>query len=301
MVKLKKRYVVLIFLIAITLTIGVSFSKYVIEKAKYYILEANNFYFNSDKLVYGGKTYGINNWGGAGVFNIQFELNNEKNNILSSTSDISYTIRVECETDVVCTLNAESGTIYVSEKKDSFILTITPSRVFNEGEKLNINVIANSISPYEKELSARFVITVGKEGIYHQISDEEYQPYLNYIITNSRTSYEVKTAFSSYNIGDEISIEEYMQLSDSDKQNCVSALITLTFNPSEVVIDTTSSIISNSTMNYTIIDGISYISEVTFKVDALSNTSIRFYKNVVTNNYTDSVNSYNPVIEFTAV
>lgn len=301
MKRIKKRYIVLIFLIAVTLTIGVSFSKYVTEKIKYYIMEANNFYFNSDKLVYGGKTYGINNWGGAGVFNIQFELNNEKNNILSSTSDIEYSISTECSEDVICALNETSGIIYVSEKKDSFVLTITPQRVFNTGETVTINVVADSIAPYEKRLSATFVITVGKEGITYQINDALYQPYLNYIITNSRTSYVVKTAFGNYGENDEISIDEYMLLSDSDKANCISALITLTFDPAIVVIDTTSSIIDYSTMEYELVDGVSYISKVTFKVDALSNTSIRFYKKTTNIDYTDSINSDNPVIEFEAV
>lgn len=63
MSKLKGRYLVIIVLILIaTSPITYTFSKYVTKKLGEYILDANHFYFNSDKLKQDGASYTINNW-----------------------------------------------------------------------------------------------------------------------------------------------------------------------------------------------------------------------------------------------
>lgn len=109
----KSRKVILLIMLIIALfPVGITFSKYVYDKVKYYILEANSFYFNSDKLEDEGITYNINNWGGIETFNIQFELNNHKNNILTSDSDITYGVSVTCDQDVQCSMSTAEGIIY---------------------------------------------------------------------------------------------------------------------------------------------------------------------------------------------
>ena len=273
-----RRIILIVMLIIALFPVGVTFSKYIYDKIKYYILEANHFYFNSDKLEDKGITYNINNWGGVDSFNIQFELNNHKNNLLTSDSDIAYDVSVVCDNDVQCSISNDSGIIYKDEKTVSYDVIVNPLRVFDTGESVNVKIEATSSSPYVKTLSGDFVITVGKKGVSYEIVDEPFQPYFMFNITNVIDKYTVIKEFDNYKVGDVISISTYRDLSDSNKKNCVSAIITLEFDPNKVVIDTTSNIINNSEITNTFVNGVSYVSRIKFNVEATSSTSIRFYK-----------------------
>ena len=264
-------------------------------------MEANNFFFNSDKLVAGGANYGINNWGGVGNIEIQFQLNNHKNNILTSDADITYTVTTSCDNSVICNLSANSGTIQRAEKTDNLTLTVVPTRAFNDGESITASVSATSSSPYVKTLSATFVVTVGKRGISYEITDSVSSPYLIFKITNAQDTYKVITAFGNHNIGDLITTTEYLALSAADKNNCASALVTLSFDPSDVILDTTSDIMKNATYTTSTYNGINYISTITFKVDVMTSMDIRFYKWDRSQNYTYPITNPTPVITFSAV
>lgn len=281
-----RRIILIVMLIIALFPVGVTFSKYIYDKIKYYILEANHFYFNSDKLEDKGITYNINNWGGVESFNIQFELNNHKNNLLTSDSDIAYDISVVCDDDVQCSISNDSGIIYKDEKTVSYDVIVNPLRVFDTGESVNVKIEATSSSPYVKTLSGDFVITVGKKGVSYEIVDEPFQPYFMFNITNVIDKYTVIKEFDNYKVGDVISISTYRDLSDSNKKNCVSAIITLEFDPNKVVIDTTSNIINDSEITNTLVDGVSYVSRIKFNVEATSSTSIRFYKKDKSIDYT---------------
>lgn len=281
-----RRIILIVMLIIALFPVGVTFSKYIYDKIKYYILEANHFYFNSDKLEDKGITYNINNWGGVDSFNIQFELNNHKNNLLTSDSDIAYDISVVCDNDVQCSISNDSGIIYKDEKTVSYDVIVNPLRVFDTGESVNVKIEATSSSPYVKTLSGDFVITVGKKGVSYEIVDEPFQPYFMFNITNVIDKYTVIKEFDNYKVGDVISISTYKDLSDSNKKNCISAIITLGFDPNKVVIDTTSNIINNSEITNTFVNGVSYVSKIKFNVEATSSTSIRFYKKDKSIDYT---------------
>ena len=275
----KSRKVILLIMLIIALfPVGITFSKYVYDKVKYYILEANSFYFNSDKLEDEGITYNINNWGGIETFNIQFELNNHKNNILTSDSDITYGVSVTCDQDVQCSMSTAEGIIYKDEKTVSYEVMVTPMRAFESGESVNIQIEATSSSPYVKTLSANFVITVGKKGVSYEIIDELGSPYFNFVITNVLDKYTVINAFDTYQLGDVISSDTYRSLSEINKKNCASAIITLDFDPRKVVIDTTTNTINGAEITNTRVDGINFISRIKFNVESASSTSIRFYK-----------------------
>ena len=120
-------------------------------------------------------------------------------------------------------------------------------------------------------------------------------------ITNTRQSYFARTAFGSYNVGDEIIAEDYLALSDADKEKFSSARITLSFDPNIVILDTTANITKNSEKQYTIVDGISYISSITFDMDAVSSMAIRFYKKDTSKNYTYPIITTTPIINFSAL
>ena len=298
--KRRRLIIILVGLLAIS-PLAITFSKYVIQNVKNYIMEANHFFFNSDKLVDGGITYEINNWGGASNIEIQFELNNHKNNILTSDADITYTLTTNYDSsEVLCTLDSDSGTIQKEEKTDNFNLTVIPQRAFDDNESVTVTVSATSSSPYVKTLSATFVITVGRRGIDYEITDKSNQPYFIFSITNALDTYEVVTAFGDYSVGDIITTNEYLALNQSDRSKCASATITLTFDPSVVVLDTTSDIMKVATYSTTTYQGVSYISSITFGVDVLTSTEIRFYKRNSAANYTYPIVNNSSIVTFSA-
>ena len=298
----RRRLIILLIILVLILPVGVAFSRYVTEIVKNYIMEANNFFFNSDKLVAGGTTYGINNWGGVGNIEFQIQLNNHKNNILTSDADIAYTLTTTCDdTSVICSLSANSGVIYKEEKTDNIIFTVNPRRPFNDNESITVSVSATSSSPYVKTLSATFVVTVGKRGINYEITDTASSPYMIFKITNAQDTYKVITPFGSHPAGELLTTSEYLALSDTDKQNCASALVTLSFDPQDVILDTTSDIMKNANYTTTTVDGIAYISSITFKVDVMTSMDIRFYKKDVSQNYTYPIINGTPIVNFNAV
>ena len=274
----KKKVIIILLIIALALPLGITFSKYAYTFVSNYLMEANNFFFNSNKLSQKGITYNINNWSGVSPFTIQFELNNHKNNILTSAADITYDIEVTCSEDITCALNSTSGVIYVKELTDNFVLSVTPQRTFDTNEKVTVDVVATSSSPYVKTLSAKFIATVGKKGISYEINDEAYQPYLNFTITNALDQYKVLEAFDNYSVGNIISSETYLALSDTNKAKCASAIVTLSFDPNKIILDTTTNILKTATTTTTNVGGVDYISSITFKVEAVSSNIIRFYK-----------------------
>lgn len=298
----KKLTIIIVAIIAVILLspIGITFSRYVIRTVKNYILEANNFFFSSDKLVEGGTSYGINNWGGVGNIDIQFQLNNHKNNILTSDTDISYTLSVNCDSSVVCNLSSNSGTIYKEEMTDNLTLTIVPQRAFNDNESFNATVIATSSDPYVKTLSATFTVTVGKRGITYEITDKATSPYFMFSITNALDTYKVVTAFGNHSVGDILTSNQYMALTPAQKANCTSVTITLSWNPSDVVLDTTSDILKKSTTTTSNYLGVNYISSITFGMDALDSEEIRFYKRNSNMNYTYPIVNNTSIVTFVA-
>ena len=303
MKKLKKQ-IIIIFLIfvVVTLPLSITFSKYVVKKIGDYILEANHFYFNSDKLKENGASYQMNNWSGVSSFNIQFELNNRKNNILASASDISYNLNITCPSDVTCTLDSDkSGIIYAAANVKSFNLLITPTKAFKEGESISVGVSASSSSPYIKTLSATYVITVGKQGIAYEIDDQADDTTFNFVITNALDYYTIDESFLTYNVGDKITSDTYKNLDSSNMAKCTSYKITLTFDPSVVIVDPTNNLVASSTKTYSEVNGIQYVNSLTFKVDALSSNSLRFYKINTKNNYTYPVTNASSIVTFSAV
>ena len=296
----RTKIIIILLIIALLLPVGITFSRYVLENIKSYLMEANHFFFNSDKLVAGGISYEINNWGGSTNVPIDFELNNHKNNILTSDADIVYSIELTYdETLLACSLSSYSGVIQVDEKTDEFSLTITPLSAFDDGESVSVTVTATSSSPYEKTLSATFIITVGRRGVDYEIRDKANQSYLMFNITNSLDTYKVIEPFGDYGLNHIFTTNEYLALTPAERAKCASIVVTLSFNPSVVILDTTSDILKQATYTTTTYNGVAYINSITFGVDVMTSEEIRFYKRNTSQNY--SYPSVNPssIITFT--
>ena len=62
--------------------------------------------------------------------------------------------------------------------------------------------------------------------------------------------------------------------------------ITISFDPNEVVIDTTSDVFG-SLSSYELLDGTNYVNKIEFVASALSNYNIKFYKKDKSKDYTE--------------
>ena len=281
-----KKMLVLFAIFLCFVTFGMTLGRYIYNEIRDFYLASKNFYFNCDKLSEELARYQIDNWSGAESYSITFNMDSYDNNIKYASSDITYDITYNCSDNVICNISKTSGVITKEKHTDSFDITITPNAMFNDGDTAWLEVETDSKSPYEKKLSGRFVIKVGKMGVSYEIVDKVGSPYFDLNITNTLDYYLVKTAFDNYSVGNRIDISTYMNLSDSQKNNCASAIITLDFDPTKILLDMTNKNYLNSTATSTTqIDGYSYIKGMTFKVDALSSEVVRFYKKDASINY----------------
>jgi len=285
---LSKKNILILIVIALFITCSPTLAKYVIQEFHSYFLNAKNFYFTSNRLKTSNPTYLINNWSGVGSFSISFNLSSEKNGLVHTPYDIPYEVSFTCPNDVSCQLDKVAGTIYEQSNthSDTVTLSVNPNRSYQENETLQIYVEASSISPYTETIGAYFEYVVGKQGITYEIEDEENRPYLLFKITSAINYCEVITAFGDYQVGDLIESNAYRQLSAENKEKCQGENINLTFNPSIIILDTTSNIINEATIGNTLINNISYVSSLNFYIDPLSTTAIKFYKNDPTEDYT---------------
>ena len=162
-------------------------------------------------------------------------------------------------------------------------------------ERVTVNVTARSTSPYEKTIQARFVYVVGREGVSYEIDDEASRTYLLLKIKNDIDYCTVTQDFGDYSVGDILSDMEYRELNILDRNKCISKNISVSFNPSDLLIDNTGKIMDIASYNTTTINSINYINSISFAISPNSTESIKFYKKNITANYTYP-NGNNPSI-----
>ncbi len=297
--KLSVRKLTLLIIVTIVSLFGViTLAKYIIEEFHGYYLNAKNFYFTSNRLKKNNPTYLINNWSGVGSFSISFDLLAQKNEYVYSEYDIPYTVSFVCPTGVTCTLDKTSGTIYnaTNSHSDTVTLSVNPTRTFNENERLSIQLIATSVSPYEETIRATFEYVVGKQGVTYEIEDAPNQVYLVLKITNAINYCKVKEAFLTYNVNDLIDNSVYRTLSAENKAKCIGKYIDLSFNPSVLLLDTTDSLITDNNWTATTVDGTSYLNTLNITIEPISTIAIKFYKKNISNDYTYPITNATSVI-----
>lgn len=300
MKKNKKKILIILFTFFLTfLLIGVTYGRYIYISINERYLLTKKFYFNSDKLDVNRAIYQIDNWSAASEYVIDIDLNSYLNNYEVAPYDIEYTLTYSCSNNVLCSLDKDSGIIRETSNHDTVRASISPNGTLNDGDSAFIEVKAKATSPYKKEISARFILNVGKIGLSYTIDDSVNSPYLNFNITNTLDYYVVDEAFSSYEIGNRIDINTYLLLSEEDKSKCTSSLITLKFDPNIVVLDMTSpAYLKRLAETYTIINGFSYVNSITFKIDAIDSEVVKFYKVNANLDYTYPFVNSQSIIEF---
>ena len=298
--RLKQLFIILILLLC-SITLISTLGRYVINSINNFFVRTKELYFYSDKLSEDSSYYQIDNWTGVDSYTITINMNSKLNNLEAATYAINYDIEYTNSENCTCQLSKTSGTISETTNVDYFNLIVTPNVGLNVGEKVWVKINTTSTSQYKKTLTATFVLTVGKEKISYEIVDSKSSKYLEFNIKNTLSYYTVDQAFESYSQGDKIDVETYMDLSDLDKEKCYSALITLQFDPEEVLLDMTNTNYLNAIdVKKTYINGSNYINEITFKVEPISSAVVRFYKIDVSKDYTYPIVNSKPIITLTS-
>ena len=285
----KKISIVVLSCLVVFLLVSVTFGKYIYNIVDSYILETKGMYFNSSVLGVNTKEYVIYNWDGVNDYPLSVDLNNKKNSLKKTNSDIEYEINVTCSEGVNCTASKSGDIFYKNADADSFEIIADPINAFVAGEKIDIFIEVVSSYPYKKVLSAKYTLYVETSNFSYNIEDAPKNNFMVLNLTNSVTFYEVETAFGSYRVGDFVSLDDYALLSDADKAKCYSAIVTVNFNPSDLQLDMTANSylkrIANS-QKVVAVSGHNYVYEFRFKVPATSSEKIIFYKSNYALDYT---------------
>lgn len=266
--------IVLVILIFLTPKMT-SLAKYVYNAVHDYYLGTKGFYFNSDKLTSTGSEFEIaNNWSGAETYQITVNLNSKKNDLVFAETDIDYEISFTHSDNIVCSISKTSGTIKGSTSgginEDYFTIAINPANGTGlaNGVQTWVDIEVKSTSPYVATLSGRLYVGVGTADITYEIMDSADSPYMEVNITNS------------LNEGKDV---------------------TLTFDPTVVLLDMTSSFRLNAT-NITTqeINNYNYVNIVTSYVGSLETTTVKFYKIDPSQDYTyQAGDTITPIVTLT--
>lgn len=296
-----KQLVIIIVIILCCLSIVAILAQYIFNTLNDFFLRSKEFYFYSDKLKENELYYQVDNWSGVDDYTITVNMNSSDNNLKFTSYDINYSISYECSSNVVCQLSKTSGTISSNTHSDYFNLIITPNANLTTGTKVWAKITASSTSEYQKTLSANFTLVVGKENLSYEIVDSANNPYMELNITNTLTYYNVAEAFDTYSVGDKIDMDVYSALTAEKKNKCYSAWITLAFDPNVIHLDmTNSNYLNNTSISTTTINNQTYINGMSFKIDAVSSSKVRFYKVDPSQNYTYPITNTTPVVTVTS-
>ena len=286
--KYKRQQILLVVILLICIISLVSiFARYITNNVNDFFVRSEEFYFNSDKLAEDTAVYQIDNWSGVDDYTFTINMNSRNNNLKTIDYDLGYNISYTCSDNAICQLSQTEGIISGESNSDTFYVTITPNRQLDTGDKVVVEITASTDSKYTKTLKGMFTLVVGKEKLTYEITDSKQNPYMELRITNTLSYYVVNQAFGSYQVGNKIDIDDYLELSDADKGKCHSAIVTIQFDPNKVLLDLTSSSYARATdVRTQLINGKTYINGLTVPIDAISSANMRFYKTDISKDYT---------------
>lgn len=296
----KKQIIIILIILLCSLSFVIVFGRYVTNSVNNFFLRSKEFYFYSDKLSEKRSIFQVDNWSGVDDYTIVVNMNSRKNNIQVASYDIAYDIKYTCSNNAICRLSKTSGVISKEDNTDSFNIIVTPNTQLQTGDKVTVEIEATSKTSYTKTIKGKFTLVVGKENLTYQITDKPNNPYMDVRITNTLSYYIVDKAFGDYAEKDKIDIDTYLALSNQDKAKCYSSVVTIAFDPNEILIDITNENYQNATnVTTTMIDQKSYINSITLPIDAISSADIRFYKKDTSQDYTYPNVNNESVVEVT--
>lgn len=296
----KKQTIIIIALLLCAVSFATVFARYVTNSVNDFFLRSKEFYFYSDKLDENKAVFQVEYWSGVDDYTITINMNSRKNNLEVATYDIGYDIKYTCSDNAICQLSKTSGIISKHNNSDFFNLTITPNTQLKTGDRVVVEIEATSNSNYKKTLKGRFTLVVGQENLTYQITDEPNNPYLELRITNTLSYYIVEESFGSYTANDKIDIDTYLALTEEEKAKCYSSLVTIKFDPNEILLDNTNENYQKATNITTKTRNTkSFIDSITLPIDAISSAHLRFYKVDTSKDYTYPNSNNDSVINIT--
>ena len=300
--KYLKKQIILIFLILLIIISLVSIlGRYVTNNVNNFFARSKEFYFDSDKMSEKTDVFQINDWTGVDPYTFTIDMNSRKNNKEAATYDISYNIKYNCTSNAICQISKTEGVIPATTNSDLFYITITPNTQLDTGDKVEVNVEATSTSEYQKTIKGKFILVVGKEKLSYEINDRPNSAYMILDITNTISYYTVKEKFDNYLVGQKIDIDTYKGLTDINKKKCYSRIVSIEFNPNEVLLDMTNENYNKAyNIKNKIISGKNFINGLTIDMEPISSKKIRFYKVDKTKDYTYPNQTNNPIIKVTS-
>lgn len=297
----KQLLLVAILLICIISIISI-LARYVTSNENNFFMRTKEFYFDSDKLAEDTAVYQIDNWSGVDDYTFTINMNSRDNNLNVASYDIGYSIKYKCSDNAICQLSKTEGIIPASTNSDYVYITITPNAQLDTGDEVVVEIEATSTAQYTKTLKGKFKLVVGKENLTYEITDKAHNPYMELSITNTLSYYIVNEAFGEYSIGEKIDIDTYMELSEINQAKCYSSIVTITFDPRDVLIDITNNTYAQATNITTeIIDNNTYVNGLTVSIEAISSVNLRFYKTDQTNDYTYPNGNNSPIVTVTSI
>lgn len=270
----------------------IHYGRYVKDIIEVYYLRTKNFYFSSDKLTIHGKSYEINPWGGTTNYELSISMSSLLNSLKGTNSDVSYQLSCEADGKVICYMDSPGTTsvertIKVEDHSDNFVVTIAPANgvTLRDGDKVSVTVVAKSISPYEEELKATFVLVIGNYGINYEIEDSPGSVYFDSIVTNTLDTTKASVTLTIMNPSVVI-----------DMSNSILTMDTTTYETelsSDYKDDNGDGQIDNDATQH------NYIKKITFLVEPKSSVMVRYYKKIPSNNYSYiSGDASTPVVSF---
>lgn len=210
---------IIILIVGVIITRGLTYAKYVSESVLNYYLNSKGFYFTSDNLSTETSNITDTSWDGGSVY---FNLKNSSDSGLATSYEITYQITCEVEGEnKACKLNGTDYNIYNGklvpiegcsnytddgvdvtsyseesctsnnytwESKPTYsnlyfnIIDTTGASV----DTATVTITAKALSPYEKTLTGKYVLTKDKSDIGSlDLTYENKTDYSNLIITNS--------------------------------------------------------------------------------------------------------------------
>lgn len=277
-------YALLGVVLLVLLTRGITYAKYVSDAAFNYYLSSKGFFFESDELSTTENKITDTSWDGEKV---TFSIKNSSNKYIASEADIDYEITCTVEeenTTKVCYLNgteknkvtgklsASLGCLNETNDKvdtssftetqcSNYTWTYLPTSkehyfeiVDSEGNPVDtatVLITAKSTAPYEKTISAKYILTKDSSDLGSlELKYEPKSNYENLVITNS------------YN-----------------EDKCLS----LKWDATDLIIDEDSNDIISTKTNSD-----SYINEIIFKASKKNSINYTFYKLDSTKTYSET-------------
>ena len=326
-------FLIIFMFIKLIIPGSITLARYVYTGIRSFYLSSKEFYFKSDKLSVAGSTFESSNWTGNNYYKVDITMSSSKNENEHSKSDIIYKIEydygaakangtpypqnyvefvMEDSNEQVINLQnvvyVERTIFMTSNYTDKFAFKVIPRIVgsLEDGDYIWVTIKATSTSPYVSELNGSFKMIIGTKDVTYKIEDEAYSPYAELIVTNEFDNYVSRDGLTN------LTIDQYLNLQPvSERDNYYSKKITLDFDPTKVVLDTTSSEyiaalessvptdLQYTTITKTYLDNmgnqvsttVQYVNHLVFYMGAEESRVIKFYKTDASQNYTYSSSS----------